>query len=478
MTDSTQQSAWRAAFGTLVCVPLAVLLWGSHWDGAGGTDHRWLLLVLWGGWLGLIKIGRWGGRAGRGADLLRAGWVRGDPWLAALLIESVLFRFPESLGVPLAIVGVLGLGLLGLRRASSPVFLAIVLAFVVFVLVIPRAFRALMIARVAESYALDVDHRPWPDGKEINSDGARFRGEGEDLAAEDFVILFAGDSFTYGWNLPYEAAYPYQFEALAQSAGCEPEVRVVNLGWTSSSPLLGLRLLRQVAYKYQPDLVVYSLDVTDFHDDLRYERSLREQKDFEFDSSAMAERLLLTYWPSARSAVPWLRAVTDRLRTVNRAEREEWLAGLTVPGRLERFFVTARPLEESRAAIEFGVMRNLAEMQAFSAGVLGSAMAVVIYPRAYQYSEREASQSWELGYEALGPHVQEPFRYFTEVEGSLPYPVLSILPDFEASEEFPLFYSRDPHWNPRGARLAARAVFQGLTSRGLLPCPEPSVSAP
>ena len=44
--------------------------------------------------------------------------------------------------------------------------------------------------------------------------------------------------------------------------------------WVSSSPLLNLRLLRDVGHKYRPDLVVYSLDMTDFRDDLHYEHAL------------------------------------------------------------------------------------------------------------------------------------------------------------------------------------------------------------
>ena len=52
----------------------------------------------------------------------------------------------------------------------------------------------------------------------------------------------------------------------------------------------------------------------------------------------------------------------------------------------------------------------------------------------------------------------------------LPYPVFSLLPDFESSEEFPLFLGHDPHWNPAGARLAARSVVRLLTDEGLVPC--------
>jgi len=336
--------------------------------------------------------------------------------------------------------------------------------------ILPRAFEAIVLARVSATYALDVDHRLWPDGKEINADSARFRGEAADLDEDDFVVLFLGDSFTFGFGLAYEDSYPYRVEALAAEHACRPTVRVVNMGWTSSSPLLALRLLRQVGYKYRPDLVVYSLDMTDFHDDLRYEWRLREQRDYEFDAAAIAERWIARELPWATALRPVVGAVTSRLRGVTRDERAELLAGLSVPGPHERFFVTARPLDETRPAIELGVMKNLAEIDRWARDVLGAKMALVVYPRAYQYTARESPRNWERGYVPLGPFVREPFRYFAEVSPTLPYPVIDVLPDFEASDRFPLYFANDPHWTEQGADVAARAVFAALRERGLLPC--------
>jgi hypothetical protein len=400
---------------------------------------------------------------------LRTLWLRFDPLLSAVLLYGVLFRAPESIVGPAAITLALAVLLAGLRRAPGPLLVALAAAFLVFAVALPRAFRALLISRVAASYALDVDHRPWPDGNEINEDGARFRGAAADLSDEDFVILFLGDSFTFGWNLLYEQSYPYRFEAIAGESECEVPVHVVNFGWTSSSPLLSLRLLRQVGYEYRPDLIVYSLDMTDFHDDLRYERQLREQDDLDVSVVALGERLVASELPWLSRVIERLRPVTSRLRSAV-DERAALLDGLDVPKRSERFFVTSRPLDETRPAIELGVMRNLAAMHAFSEDVLRSPMALVVYPRAYQYSSRESPRNWERGYEVLGPHVREPFRYFEEMAPGLPYPVLNLLPAFESSEDFPLYFANDPHWSPKGADLSAHQVFERLAAMGLLPC--------
>jgi hypothetical protein len=283
-------------------------------------------------------------------------------------------------------------------------------------------------------------------------------------------VLFLGDSFTFGFNLAYADSFPYRFEALAAEHGCTPTVRVVNMGWTSSSPLLALRMLRQVGYAYRPDLVVYALDMTDFHDDLRYEWRLREQREYDFDAAAVAERWIAAEWPAASDMLPALRSVTRRRRGVDRDTGVELLAGLAVPSPDERFFVTNRPLDETRPAIELGVMKNLSGIDRHATGVLGAPFALVVYPRAYQYSERESPRNWERGYTPLGPYVREPFRYFAEVADTLPYPVIDVLPDFASSDRFPLYFASDPHWTEQGADVAAHAIFEGLRARGLLPC--------
>ena len=234
----------------------------------------------------------------------------------------------------------------------------------------------------------------------------------------------------------------------------------------SSSPLLALRLLREVGHRYRPDLVVLALDMTDFHDDLRYERQLRRQGDFEPDSSEIVARFVERAFPGLGRAQ--LRGLAELVRAPRDAEPRI----VDLPE--GRYFATEAPLAETRAAIERGVMHNLAELHAFSRDVLDAPLAVFVYPRAFQYSDRESTDNWEQERSTrLGPFAREPFRYFEEVGGTLAYPLISLLPVFERSEEFPLFRSDDPHWNEAGARLAAESIAAELSARGLLPCTAP-----
>ena len=135
--------------------------------------------------------------------------------------------------------------------------------------------------------------------------------------------------------------------------------------------------------------------------------------------------------------------------------------GTEAPLPEDRFFATARPLETTVADIERGVITHLAALHDLSMETLGAPLAVVVYPRAYQYSMEESPESWERHrYEPMGPWVREPFRYFRENGDRLPYPVLSVLGAFESADRFPLFREDDPHWNEAGARLMAETVAQ------------------
>jgi len=438
--------------------------------------HVWLIPVLWGAWALLRLARRWL----PGADRVLGWWRDADLWLAAALIVTMMFRVPEAVVfVALALAGTwaaLRLVSTWLTRAPGSLALTVVVLSLLAVAV-PRLFRAALTARIAELHELTVDHRPRPGSVngEINEDRIRFHGVASDLADEDFVVVFLGDSFTHGVNLAYEDTYPSVFERVASGLDCSAPVRAVNAGWTSASPLLALRLAREIGPRYRPDLVVYNLDMTDFHDDLLYEARLREGGDLDVDAGRAFLQLLDRAFPAVARHRPRLERARGLLRTG--AGDESTDDGPPLPA--DRFFATSRPLERSVADIERGVVRNLVALDDLSRDVLGARFAVIVYPRAYQYSLRESPDSWEQNeYEVMGPWVREPFRYFEKKARRLPFPVLSALPAFEESEVFPLFQADDPHWNEAGARLMAQTAVEWAAGSGLIPCLVPGAASP
>jgi hypothetical protein len=251
------------------------------------------------------------------------------------------------------------------------------------------------------------------------------------------------------------------------------------MGWTSSSPLLSLRLAREVAYAYRPDLVVYTLDMTDFHDDLRYEQALRDRGDFEVDLGAVMRRLVAGRFAPGSFAERVADTIASEWRVEARDEPESEgaLVGRNVfPTQRDRYFATRVPLAESRAAIERGAMRNLDALHALARDVLEAPMALVIFPRAYQYAPDESPRNWEARAYAGHVHLRAPFEYFAERAPGLDYPVIDLWDDFERAEAAvgqgasPLHFETDPHWTVDGARVAAESVWRELLAAGLVPC--------
>ncbi len=423
----------------------------------------WILfLVVW-------SLSR-AGPTRRFGEWITRGWARAD-WIVATgaICSIVVHMDAASLLLILVAAGawlLIALCRMGVRRFGLGPTLVNVATVVLIVWIGPILFDAIMMHRIGARFDLTVDHRMNPDRGEINSDGIRFKGEAEDVSPDDYNILFLGDSFTYGSLLRYDETVSVAFERLAVS-GCSDKVRGFNLGWMSASPLLSYRLLVDIGKRYHPDLIVYLLDVTDYHNDLDYERSLRQESDVPVlgmsPTRAALEQILSRFFGAQTLNEFWsvLRPLTTK--------DPRAIEGLEVPG--DRFFVVNQRLDTSREHIERGVMLNLARIHRYGSTVLNVPLAVVLVPRAFQYSSRESLDHWESkGYEIGGPHVRAPSEYFEEARGELGYPVLDLLPIFTRSEIFPLFFEADPHWNGRGALLAAEAIEGFLQRERRRPC--------
>ena len=287
----------------------------------------------------------------------------------------------------------------------------------------------------------DVDHRiPPRSGPDINSDGIRSRVEANAIDDEDLNIVFLGDSFVYGYGLDFEDTIGQQLERKARMEHPERGVNVINFGWNSSSPLLSYRLLRDIGENYKPDFVVLGLDMTDFQDDIKYLRLLEREGIYRVMYIAP-----ITFLAVRRviRGIGWLE------------EFHEWLYGFPSA----RFYPTDKTFTENLTRFAY-IRANIDAIARFSRTELGARFILMIFPRNYQYSDREAPNNWEKeNYETLGPYALEPFKYFDSIRSELDFPVFSLLPDFLKTEVFPTTFDNDPHWNKDGAGVAAEAVY-------------------
>lgn len=289
----------------------------------------------------------------------------------------------------------------------------------------------------------DVDHRMTPaDFADLNSDNIRAARDADGIHPDDFNIVVLGDSYVFGFLLPARFSLPQQLEDQLRAHYGTDRINVWNFGWTSSSPYLSLRLLRDIGKKYQPDLVILNLDMTDFKDDFFYRSVLEKRGPFrhvdQFPHIVAQMKLLTSLMPMAEGL------------------HRRWF-GYPTGG---DYFVARQPMSESLVYFET-VLDSLSRIHAYSRDELNAPFVVFFPPRHWQYTDQESPDSWEAdAFDVLGPYALEPFRYFESLRGDLPYPFIPLLDDFRQVTEFPLSFRGDSHWNATGARVAAGMMMQ------------------
>jgi len=336
------------------------------------------------------------------------------------------------------------------KRKYSYIALAIAL-FALLLWIASIMIRWLMAAEDWAVLVRDVDHRmKSPKFTDINSDQIRSPREASDIQPDDFNILFLGDSFVHGFILQYKLAPPKQLEDRLREHFQRDDINVWNFGWTTSSPILQLRLLKDIGKKYQPDMVILALDMSDYRDDYFYRHIL--QGDGVYGYAHQYPRLTFLY-----------KQLLTELDSLTGWHKQVW--GYSArPG----YFVATQPLENNRHLFD-ELYDSLNQIHRYCQEDLKVPFVVYIPPRHWQYTDKESPRTWEKGsFEALGPYALENYKFFDEKRTGTPYPLISLLEDFKSSDVFPTTFEQDSHWNKQGARLAADTIFNHLRDLGYL----------
>jgi hypothetical protein len=317
---------------------------------------------------------------------------------------------------------------------------------------------------------------------QTNEDGLRTPYSRAEFLKHRTRIAAIGDSFTFGFGVPGEASYPARLEALLQDAFPELDVAVLNAGNISYSPILEARQMEQLISEYQPQIVVLMLDLTDIGDDYKYGVALRTGEGgeyFDVPEAGKAPRpgvIDQLIGAPIRHALGYPIGVLARRLAGprwsdlfepedNHYYRFELQVGDVVE--TNRFFIYRHPLELTRPWFEatLGHIVSAAE----SARRHGAAFVLVVPPRFQHWNPNEAPENWEAENYALDePYQFEYQRFFEEARERVDFPVIDLLPEFQATDESPLVFRRDPHWNVAGHDFVARSVFGHLEELGLI----------
>ncbi len=305
-----------------------------------------------------------------------------------------------------------------------------------------------------------------------NADGFRSDYTRERFLEHSDRIAVLGDSYTFGLGVDGDDTACAVLERNLRERLGRDDVAVLNTGVTSYSPLLECLAFREVVRGYQPTLTLLLLDGNDIGDDHKYLRQMLSADPARplFDAPEVEHSLALTR--VAQPVLAQLKAPFDLLKRFFpglRDRRRYYEFELEIGGVLEtdRWFILRHPLELTRPYFEatFGHIQDIAH----DARAAGSEFVLVVTPRYFHWSDEECPDDW-----AGGTHrYDEPFEFvyfeFFDAQAAVAdFPIVSLLPAFQASTVFPLVFRHDPHWNENGHELVGESLAEILIQRGFV----------
>ena len=304
-----------------------------------------------------------------------------------------------------------------------------------------------------------------------NEDGFRTKYSVEEFNEVKQRIVCIGDSFTFGFGNQEGRGYPDYLESLLREEAGSDDIAVLNAGVISYSPILELKLLRRDILKYNPQTVVLMLDANDIGDDYWYDRDIERLKDARgpYGKLVRPDTLQLGAIWRLTSSIRNHEALVAPFKLMSRlmfgkSENPHYYQFEAKVGNItetNRFFIFRHPLEVTRPFFDhsWSYIKQIAD----ECKKIDARFVLVVPPRFQHWNTEECKNNWE-GYKyKLGePHELAMFEYFDEKKLEAEFEVFSLLPQFQATDRFPLVYPGDPHWNEEGNRFVAEHVAQLL----------------
>jgi hypothetical protein len=316
---------------------------------------------------------------------------------------------------------------------------------------------------------------------DTNEDGLRAPYSREDFKKYPNRVIVLGDSFAFGLGVRSEDAFPARLENELRRGMRGDGVAVLNTGIVSYSPFLQKPLFAKTLAAYRPTLVLVFLDASDIADDYAYMKEA-ERSDglstFAGEDGTPAKyrgalyELTRPYHRQLTSFVRYPFQLAEKLsglggQNLNPGGYDYYEFSVMVGDTLEtnRFFIYRHPLKETREFFD-RTMNNIDEIASLATRI-GADFALVVTPRFHHWNDKECPDNWEKNQYGLNePYQYEYFRYFEEAGRA--YAIINLLPDFQATDRYPLVFRNDPHWNAAGHAFAADAVARHLLTRQLI----------
>lgn len=311
-----------------------------------------------------------------------------------------------------------------------------------------------------------------------NEDGLRSGYTRKEFGKYRDRVVVIGDSFVFGYGIRQDRSLTVIMERLLREHFKGSAIAVLNAGIVSHSPFLSRLLLEGKLKHYHPTLVVLLLDTSDIGDDIKYQAEARVAGDRTyFDLEEMDIPYYGAVFESVRPLVelaghyagPILAQLAHAFPASRTKKYNYYRFSVKIGDRVEssRFFIYRYPLERTRPYFS----RTLDNINAIAGEVerAGARFVLAVNPRFHHWNPREAPNNWEkFDYALDEPYQYEYFRFFEEARAEVHYPIFSLLPAFQKTDQFPLVFDNDPHWNEAGHEFAAHVLVNYLIENGMI----------
>jgi len=271
-------------------------------------------------------------------------------------------------------------------------------------------------------------------------------------------VLALGDSFTFGYGVEAEEAWPAALKGELRARGLA-QAEVINAGIVAYGPDQEMDLLRELLPRWRPDIVVLALYLGNDVAEVVLHRSALPM--FVSAEGALVENPGASYRrPDAVRT--WL-GRHSRLVQFLRVRLHRLLVGLGL-----------RPAPRIFSPDYFGdtlgythaydrawpLLEDILRAMNRDTRARAARLILAVIPMDVQVSEKYWRNYQRLGFR-FDPAIlrenrpQDRLRAFASAEG---IPVVDLLPVFRAHAARPLYFSKNPHWTAEGQRLAARAI--------------------
>ena len=321
----------------------------------------------------------------------------------------------------------------------------------------------------------------WNVTFQINSLGMRDREYSFTKPAGTYRILLLGDSFAEGYGVAEASTYQANLEEQLNKKN-HRNLEILNAGVQSYSPRLEYLFLTTQGMALQPDMIILSLDLTDFSDQQRYQiltkikpTAVTTTISDQWERSPILAKPIpsVTWIPFIPTSIKWWLHQHSRLYdlaifTVKKLLYPDIFKGqidFTPQDPFTDSFVILRPKNEQQHAKLWEPMKRDIRLIKAIGDKYQLPVIVMMHPHGHQISANEWSEgrkSWDfMPQKIYGVQPQAELQSFLESE-NIPY--VDLLPAFKATErrQKKLFFSLDGHLTAVGHQVIADTLFAFL----------------